>query len=172
MDEIWHDIEGYEGLYQISNKGRVKSLKCGKERIRTPVISNSGYLNIILYKNTEAQHRLVHRLVAEAFIPNLENKPQINHKDENKLNNCVDNLEWVTAKENINHGTRNERAGYSRSKPILQYSKSGDFIREWQGAHEVERVLGIDNSHIIDCCRGKYKSSGGFVWRYKEERTE
>ena len=169
MDEIWHDIDGYEGLYQISNKGRVKSLKCGKERIRTPVITNDGYLNVILYKNTTAQHRLIHRLVAEVFIPNPENKPQVNHKDENKLNNCVNNLEWATAKENINHGTRNERVADSLSKPILQYSKSGEFIREWQGAREVERVLGIDNSHINACCRGKQKSSYDFIWRYKEE---
>ena len=167
--EIWRDIEDYEGLYQISNKGRVKSLKYGKERIRTPVINNSGYLNIILYKNTEAQHRLVHRLVAEAFIPNLENKPQINHKDENKLNNCVENLEWIRHIDNCNYGSRNERVADSLSKPILQYSKSGDFIREWKSASEVKRVLGIDNSHIIHCCKGKRKSSGGFVWRYKEK---
>ena len=169
MDEIWRDIEDYEGLYQISNKGRVKSLKCGKERIRTPVINNSGYLNIILYKNTESQHRLVHRLVAEAFIPNLENKPQINHKDENKLNNCVENLEWIRHIDNCNYGSRNERVADSLSKPILQYSKSGDLIREWKSASEVERVLGIDNSHIIACCKGKRKSSGGFIWRYKEK---
>ena len=167
--EIWEDIEGYKGLCQISNKGRVKSLKYGKERIRTPVINNSGCLNIILYKNTEAQHRLVHRLVAEAFIPNLENKPQINHKDENKLNNCVENLEWIRHIDNCNYGSRNERVADSLSKPILQYSKSGDFIREWKSASEVKRVLGIDNSHIIHCCKGKRKSSGGFVWRYKEK---
>ena len=81
-------------------------------------------------------------------------------------------MEWATAKENSNYGTRNERVADSRSKPILQYSKSGDFIRGWKSAREVERVLGIANSHIIDCCKDKRKSAGGFVWKYKEERTE
>ena len=168
MMEIWRDIEGYEGLYQVSNKGRVKSLKCGKERILRPGIDGYGYCFIILYNDSVRKTFKLHRLVAQAFIPNLYNKPQVNHLDENKKNNCVDNLEWATAKENINYGTRNERA----SRKILQYSKSGEFIREWQGALEVERVLGIDNSHINACCRGKRKSAGGFIWKYKEERTE
>ena len=167
--EIWRDIDGYNGLYQISNKGRVKSLKCGKERILRPRDNGNGYLNVVLYKNTASQSRYIHRLVAEVFIPNLENKPQVNHKDENKLNNCVNNLEWATAKENSNYGSRNERMGYSLSIPILQYSKSGDFIREWKSSAEVKRVLGIDNSHIIACCKGKLKSSGGFIWKYKEK---
>ena len=169
MDEIWRDIEGYKGLYQISNKGHVKSLKWGKERILRPMINTSGYYCIILCNDSVKKAFQLHRLVAQAFIPNLYNKPQVNHLDENKLNNCVDNLEWATAKENINFGTRNERSGYSRSKPIFQYSKSGEFIREWQGAHEVERVLGIGNSHIIACCKGKRKSAGGYIWRYKEK---
>lgn len=172
--EIWKDIDGYEGTYQISNKGNVKSLKCGKERILRPGINSWGYMVVCLYHDNMKKTVKLHRLVAQAFIPNPENKPQINHKDENKLNNCVNNLEWTTAKENINYGTHNERVGDSLSKPILQYSKSGYFIREWQGAHEVERVLGINNSNIIKCCRGnpKHTTAGGFIWRYKEERTE
>ena len=169
MDEIWCDIEGYEGLYQISNKGHVKSLKCGSERILKPLDNGDGYLNVVLYKNTASQSRYIHRLVAEVFIPNTQNKPQINHKDECKTNNTVENLEWATAKENSNFGTRNERIGYSLSKPILQYSKSGDFIREWKSSAEVKRVLGIDNSHIIACCKGNRKSAGGYIWRYKEK---
>ena len=165
MDEIWHDIDGYKGLYQVSNKGRVKSLKYGKERILKPDWNAGGYLKVHLFKNAAAQDRLVHRLVAEAFIPNPENKPQVNHKDENKFNNCVNNLEWSTAKENNNFGTRTERT----SRKILQYSKSGEFIREWQSAAEVERVLGIDNSNITKCCKGKRKYAGSFIWRYKEK---
>ena len=167
--EIWKDIEGYEGLYQISNKGRVKSLKCGKERILRPEIDRDGYYKIMLYNDSARKTFRLHRLVAQAFIPNLYNKPQVNHLDENKLNNYVENLEWATAKENNNHGTRNKRVGDSHSKPILQYSKSGDFIREWKSASEVKRVLGIDNSYILHCCRGMYKSAYGFVWRYKEK---
>ena len=169
MDEIWHEIESYEGLYQISNKGRVKSLYKGSERILKPALTGSGYLKVQLCKNGMIKHIRVHRLVANAFIPNPDNLPEINHKDENKKNNCAENLEWMIHRDNVNYGTRNERSAKARSKPILQYSKSGEFIREWQGAREVERVLGINSSHIISCCKGKLKSSGGFVWRYKEK---
>ena len=169
MNEIWRDIEGYEGLYQISNKGRVKSLHNGSERILRPVIDRYGYYYIMLYNDSVRKYFKIHRLVAQAFISNPENKPQVNHKDENKKNNCIENLEWATAKENSNYGTRNERVADSRSKPILQYSKSGDFIRGWKSAREVERMLGIANSHIIACCKGKRKSAGGFVWQYKEK---
>ena len=165
MDEIWLDIEGYEGLYQISNKGRVKSLYNGSERILKSYDNGHGYLIVALTKESSLKFIMIHRLVAQAFIPNPENKPQVNHKDENKKNNCVDNLEWATAKENSNYGTRNERL----SRKILQYSKSGEFIREWKGSREVERVLDINNSHIIECCKGRYKSAGGFVWKYKEK---
>ena len=165
MDEIWRDIDGYEGLYQISNKGHVKSLKWGKERILRPGINSKGYMIVVLCHDNIIKNFQLHRLVAQAFIPNSQNKSQVNHKDENKLNNSVDNLEWATAKENINFGTHNERI----SRKILQYSKSGEFIREWQGAREVERVLYINNSNIIQCCKGRYKSAGGFVWRYKEK---
>ena len=168
MDEIWRDIEGYEGLYQISNKGRVKSLKWGKERILRPVIDKHGYMFVYLYNDNARKYFKIHRLVAQAFIPNIYNLSEVNHKDENKLNNCVENLEWMTHIDNCNYGTRNKRL----SRKILQYSKSGEFIREWQGSREVERVLGIDNANIIACCKGKLKSSGGFVWKYKEERRE
>lgn len=169
MTEIWRDIDGYKGLYQISNKGRVKSLKWGKERILRPWINSSGYYCIILCNNGVIKRFQLHRLVAQAFIPNLNNLSEVNHKDENKLNNCVENLEWIRHMDNCNYGSRNERIGASQSKPILQYSKSGDFIREWKSASEVERVLRINNGTINSCCRGRYKSAGGFVWQYKEK---
>ena len=165
MEEIWRDIDGYEGLSQISNKGRVKSLKWGKERILKPLINSSGYLKVGLCKNGRVDQLQLHRLVAESFIANPENKPQVNHKDENKLNNCVNNLEWSTAKENSNYGSRNERL----SRKILQYSKSGEFIKEWPGALEVERELNINHSNIAACCKCKRNFAGGFVWRYKEK---
>ena len=169
MYEIWKDIEGYEGLYQISNKGRVKSLYKGSERILKPWINNVGYYYIALCNDSVSKKFSLHRLVAQAFIPNPDNLPEINHKDENKLNNSVENLEWIRHMDNCNYGTRNERAGYSLSIPIIQYSKSGDFIREWPSGQEVKRVLGISNSNINSCCKGKLKSSGGFIWKYKEK---
>ena len=165
MDEIWRDIEGYEGLYKISNKGRVKSLYKGSERILKLWDNGRGYLRVYLTKENTSKYIRVHRLVARAFIPNPHNLPEVNHKDENKKNNYVENLEWCDRRYNVNYGSRNERV----SKKILQYSKSGEFIREWQGAREVERVLGIDNSHINACCRGKQKSAYGFIWKYKEK---
>ena len=166
MTEIWRDIEGYEGLYQISNKGRVKRLLGPSERILRPWDNGYGYMIIGLCKNGIRKRIKVHRLVAIAFIPNPDNKPQVNHKDENKKNNCVENLEWMTCRDNINYGTRTERT----SRKLLQYSKSGEFIREWPSALKIERVLGINNANIIQCCKGKRKSSGGFVWKYKEEK--
>ena len=170
MTEIWHDIEGYEGLYQISNKGRVKSLYNGSERILKPRDNGRGYLRVNLRKENTSKYIRVHRLVARAFIPNPDNLPEINHRDENKKNNCVENLEWCDRVYNVNYGTRNERI----SRKILQYSKSGEFIREWQSAAEVERELNISHSNIIQCCRGnpKHTTAGGFIWKYKEERTE
>ena len=113
MKEIWKDIKGYEGIYQVSNFGRIKSsytkriLKGGKNK--------AGYLLVGLYKQGVLSRKSIHRLVAEAFIPNPDNKPEVNHIDENKTNNMVSNLEWMTAKENINHGTRNERSNITRS---------------------------------------------------------
>ena len=169
MDEIWCDIEGYEGLYQISNKGHVKSLYNGSERILKPGLMTGRYLYVVLCKNGNQSNQRIHRLVAKAFIPNPYNLHEVNHKDENKLNNCVNNLEWIRHIDNCNYGSRNERVADSLSKPILQYSKYGEFIKEWPSALEVKRVLGIANSHIIDCCKGRRKSAGGFVWRYKEK---
>ena len=168
MTEIWKDIDGYEGLYQISNKGRVKRLYKASERILKPRDNGRGYLRVHLTKENTSKHIRVHRLVARAFIPNPDNLPEINHRDENKKNNCVENLEWMRHIDNCNYGTRNERI----SRKILQYSKSGELIREWQGAGEVERLLGIYRGNINSCCKGRYKSAYGFIWKYKEERTE
>ena len=170
MYEIWRDIEGYEGLYQISNKGRVKSLYKGSERILRPVIDKHGYMFVYLYNDNVRKYFKLHRLVAQAFISNPNNLNEVNYKDENKLNNCVENLEWMRHIDNCNYGTRNERITGRPSIAILQYSKSGEFIKEWPSSREVKRVLGIDNSHIIACCKGKLKSSGGFIWKYKEEK--
>lgn len=163
--EIWKDIEGYEGLYQVSSEGMVKSLnynRTGEERILKSGKDKDGYLYVILYKEGNTKTFSVHRLVAQAFLNNPDNLQQVNHIDENPTNNSVDNLEWCTAKYNVNYGTRTEKT----QKPILQFSKTGEFIRKWESGTQVERELGIDNSSIAKCCKGKQKTAGNFRWCY------
>ena len=163
-DEIWCPIKGYESLYEVSDQGRVRSLKFGKERILKQLRTPKGYLTVGLYKNGEDKRCYVHRLVAKTFIPNPDNLPEVNHKDENKTNNSVQNLEWCDQKYNINYGTRNDRC----SKPVLQYTKSGVFVREWKSTHDVQRNLGYFHNYISYCCTGKRKSAYGFIWKFKD----
>lgn len=164
-EENWKDISGYEGLYQISDKGNVKSLNynhTGKERIMKLGRNHDGYLLVSLYKNGKQKYYRVHRLVAKTFILNSNNLPELNHKDEDKTNNCVENLEWCDRKYNVNYGTRTEKT----SKPVLQFTKNGEFIKEWKSTMDVQRNLGFSQGHISACCLGKRKSSYGFVWKY------
>lgn len=173
--EIWKPIFGFEGLYQVSNCGRVKSLKNGKERILKPCKVGHGYLRVDLFKDGKHNLKCVHRLVGEAFLPNDDLfKTQCNHKDEDKTNNRVENLEWVSCAENINYGSRTERMAKTNtngkcSRAVLQCDRQGNFIREWPSIHEVERQLGFRNPNISACCLGKYKQSHGFKWQYKYE---
>lgn len=167
IKEKWCPIKGYEGLYQVSDKGRVKSLKFGKERILKSARDTGGYLLVALCKNGEQKTYKVHRLVAQAFIPNPNNLPEINHKDEDKTNNSAQNLEWCDSKYNNNYGTHNQRSAEKRSKPILQFTKDGEFVKEWKSIRDVERNLGYAKQHISSCCNGKRKSSNGFVWKFK-----
>ena len=168
--EKWKDIEGYEGLYQVSNMGRVKSLnynRTGEEKILKSRKDRGGYLRVSLSKEGKVKTFKVHRLVAQAFIPNPNNLPQVNHKDEDKQNNCVENLEWCNRSYNCNYGSRNERMAKSKSIPILQFSKTGEFIRKWDSAMQVERELGFNHGSISKCLKGKkYKLVGGYKWRY------
>ena len=139
MVEIWKDIDGYENLYQVSNIGRVKSLETTKgkgagnyareERI-LKMGKARGYYRVALCNKGEIQQFSVHRIVAQAFIENPNKLPQVNHKDENKLNNHVDNLEWCTQRENLNYGTRAERIGFFHSKPVIQKTMQGEVIKE------------------------------------------
>ena len=164
--EIWKDIKDYEGLYQVSNLGRVKSLKYGKEKILKSCKLNNGYLIVNLHKEGKQKHYYIHRLVATAFIPNPDNLSQVNHINEDKTDNRVENLEWCDNKYNINYGTRNERIGKTNSIPILQFDLDGEFVKKWDSIMQVERELGFDNSGICMCCKGKRKSAYGYKWRY------
>lgn len=168
MEELWCPIKGYEGFYGVSDQGRVRSLKFGKERILKPARDDCGYLVVNLYKNRERKMYYVHRLVSQAFIPNTNNLPEVNHKDENKENNSVQNLEWCTDKYNTNYGTRNQRVSEKLSKPVLQYEKSGAFVKEWKSMIDVQRNLNYSQGHISKCCTGKLKSAYGFIWKYKD----
>jgi hypothetical protein len=180
MKEKWKDIIGYEGFYMVSNLGRVKSLpkQAGfmfrKERILKPNVTHHGYHRVTLQKDGHIKSLAIHRLVALAFIKNPNMLPYINHKDENKTNNCVNNLEWCDVAYNNNDGTRTERMSRSKingagSKVVLQYDTHGNFIKEWESAAEIERQLGFQHSNISSCCQLKphYKTIGGFVWRFK-----
>lgn len=180
MKEIWKDIDGYEGLYQVSNYGRVISLNFGGKGIpreRKRVLSSSKYYHVALSKNGERETRLVHVLVATAFIPNPENKPQVNHIDGNKENNRADNLEWVTCKENIDHAIRTglkkpsgkggRCGGRSKSTKItvLQYDYSGNLICGWNSQEEAAKAMGCSQSSICKCILGERKTCKGYIWK-------
>lgn len=182
--EIWKDIVGYEGLYQVSNLGRVKSLGNGKstnpltniEKILKQQPTKKGYLKIKLCNNG-FKYFNVHRLVAQTFIENKKNKPQVNHIDCNKQNNRVDNLEWVTSNENIIHSVLNNlqknKKGFESkcSKQIQQFDKNWNLIKEWGSINEACIELGINSFGIIKCCKKekKYKTAYGYKWKYKYE---
>ena len=171
--ETWKAIDGYEGIYEVSDKGRVKSLgnnKFGKEKILKPGKTHVGYLRVTIYKDGHAKRLLVHRLVAEAFIQNPNNLETVNHKDEDKTNNVASNLEWMSIADNINYGTRNKRVAESLSKPVQMFDKkTGELLATFPSLMEAERVTGIPCSNISKCCLGKRKSSGGYIWKYKSE---
>ena len=170
MEEIWKDKKYYEGRYQVSNCGRVKSLKRKnvlKEKILKPYVDKDGYLTVML--NNPRKTFLVHRLVAEAFIPNPDNLPCVNHKDENKQNNVVINLEWCDVKYNNEYNNGQKRRAIKRLKPILQYTLDGEFVREWESAKQAEKEGGFSSAHICDVLKGKRKTHKGFRWSYKKE---
>ncbi len=181
MKEIWKDIKGYEGLYQISNYGRVKSLpkkalrrygtyRNVKERIlkTSKSYKHSPYSSVIIRKDGVPKTVSVHRLVAEHFIPNPKNYKYINHKDENKLNNRVDNLEWCSAKYNANYGTSKSKISNKRKKAVIQYSLQNEFIAEYDSLKSLKELKGFDPSLVSCVCRGIYKQAYGYKFKYKE----
>jgi hypothetical protein len=168
MKEIWKAVDGYEGLYEVSNLGRVKSMRYANSNSSNPrvlksPITKGGYPHVGLYKNKKPITRNVHCLVASAFIPNPNNYPTINHIDEDKTNNNVDNLEWCTQEENNNHGTRVEKI----SKKTYQYTMDNKLVKIWDSTQEAHRN-GYLSSQISRCCNGIIKQHHGYIWRYEE----
>ena len=178
-EEIWKDIEefeGYEGLYKVSNRGNVKSLNyrhTGKERILKTRKTSDGYLLVNLYKDGKMKTYYVHQLVATAFCENPEGYTEVNHKDENKENNCIDNLEWCSRSYNLSYNGRAKKAGEKvaekLSKPVLAIHKISGLILEFSSTMEASRQTGINQGNITSCLKGRLKSAGGYYWHYADE---
>lgn len=189
MKEIWIDIKGYENLYQISNYGNVKSLERTikrdnkgnlfvKEKILKPGISGDGYYCVTLSKNGKTKFYKIHRLMALNFFENNGDNLVINHIDGNRLNNKLSNLELCTQSHNIREAMKLgtflppslNKFGkeHHRSKPVVQYDLSNNFIKEWENTMQVKRELGLNPSNITQCCKGHYKTAYGYIWKYRE----
>lgn len=179
MEEIWKDIVGYEGFYEVSNTGKVRGVEriktsslCNqhgtvtiKPKLRKPIIVNK-YYSVNLSKYGKIKHLRVHRLVAEAFLENPNSLPQINHKDENKLNNCVENLEWCSCRYNQNYGSRKTKRLHTKTKKISQYDLENNFIKTYYSLSEASRQIKISRQAISKCALGKLKTCGGYKWKY------
>lgn len=168
MKEIWKDIQGYEGKYQISNLGNVYSLITNK--ILKPRLTLDGYYQVDLCKNGVKKHLYIHRLVAQSFLDNPKNYKIVNHKDENSMNNIVSNLEWCNSTYNNNYGNCKRKISEANSIKINQYDMDGNFIKQWLGINNIERCLKINKGNICMCCKGKRNNAGGYKWKYIQEK--
>lgn len=185
MEEIWKDIQGFEGKYQVSNMGRVRSLdmtvhnpgrNCDyfqKGRILVPYQERNGYLRVTLINGDRStkQKISIHRIVAIAFVCGYAEGLEVNHIDEVRTNNRADNLEWVTPRENINHGGHNKRQSITKSRRVVQYDMDGRVVRSYYGLSEASRQTGIARENIGKCCNHAkgYVSAGGFLWAFDGE---
>lgn len=171
--EEWKDIEGFEGLYMVSNFGRIRSLKTKKNKggLKSPCLNrkrgNRYYIQLV--KDKKIYHFSVHRLVAMAFVEGYQPGLEVNHKDENPQNNHADNLEWCTSKYNANYGTRNDRVTKKNSKPIVQMTIEGVPIATYPSVNEAARQTGYNLSALNNCCRGIKETAYGYMWRYMEK---
>lgn len=187
MNEIWKSVIGYEGYYKVSNMGNVCSVnreyinKAGrKHKVKSKLLSKQkmtiGYYKVDLSVNGNRFSISIHRLVAQAFISNPKNKPTVNHKDGIKTNNYYKNLEWATYSENNKHAHETGlkqptwkgkfNTDNPNSIPVVQYTKEGNFIKEYGSMREASRQTNICYKHMPDVCKGRRKSAGGFIWKY------
>jgi hypothetical protein len=182
MNEIWKPIDGYEGVYEISSLGNVRRIQYfdaaseahHKSNLFVPMktyVTKSGYKRIKLSKNGNEKHLVIHRLVAKAFIDNPNKYKIVNHKDLDKLNNSVDNLEWCTQKQNVQHALislppNSWNQNKDKAKQVGQYDLDGNLIAIYASAREAERQTNCSQSHISNCCNGKQKKHKGFKWGY------
>lgn len=188
-NEEWRDVVGYEGFYEVSNMGRVRSVKrfvngrWGLRPFKGVVLKTSNrtkgskfspfyYQGVNLHKNGEAKNMHVHRLVAEAFIPNPYNFPIVNHIDENPSNNRAENLEWCTQKQNQNHGTLPERRRQLGYRKVNQYTLDGSFVKQYQSVIDASIAMGVVHSSISNACKGYSGTSGGYLWRYANQSAK
>ena len=162
--ETFVKIEGFEN-YEVSNLGKVRNIKSG--RIIKPSLNKNGYLRLWLCENNKKKYLYLHRIIATAFIDNSEEKPCVNHIDENKLNNDLSNLEWCTVKENNIHGTRTKRAAEKCFKKVIQLDLNDNVLNEFESIKQAGQKTGALARNISSCCNGKRKSAGGFKWRKK-----
>ena len=177
--EIWKDIEGFEGLYQVSNMNNIKSLertvwdnrgyyRTVHERILKARKNNNDYLQVNLWKDGKAKKYLVHQLVATAFCENPEGYTEVNHINEDKADCRAENLEWCSRSYNLSYNGRAKKVAEKKSKPVIAIHKINGLILKFPSAHEAERQLGIAQNHICACCKGRLKSIGGFYWYYAD----
>ena len=169
MEEVWADIEGYENLYAISSKGRCWSYKTNK--LLKEIINNDGYLRFSLFKDGKQKRYLAHRLVAKSFVDNPNEYPEINHINENVKDNCVENLEWCTHKQNINYGSRNKKVSLAlkNNQNSAKRVQNIDTLKIYDSLTKAKKETGIDLSQICLCCKNKAKTAGGYRWRYVEK---
>lgn len=168
MIESWKAIDGFPN-YMISNIGSVRNIKTG--RILVPIKNKEGYLSIKLCNKGHQKGFRINRLVAQYFIPNPDNLPVVNHINEIKTDNRVENLEWCTDAYNSNYGTRTERMKrfgieHHKSKSVFQFSKDGEFIKKWNCISDIQREIGINVANISKCCYGRAKTAGGYKWSF------
>lgn len=176
ISETFLSVPGYEGLYEVSNLGNIKSLRSGK--LLKQASDKVGYKLVCLTKDGKSRGYGVHRLVALAFLPNPENLPEVNHKDETHDNNCVENLEWISKKGNRNYGTYRERMSKSlkeagtNNKSISAYDKKTlVFVKSYDSITEAEKELGLSRGAIGQALSGRIKTSAGYIWKYNKHYT-